>query len=77
MKLPIVPVCKATKARKGGIVFVSIQYCFNSEERTELGAGIAISPKFYCYSLRQQIIKGFLGIDIMRFPIALWIFINI
>lgn len=47
MKLPIVAVCKAAKARKDGTAVVSIQYCFNSEERAELGTGIAIPPKFW------------------------------
>jgi hypothetical protein len=47
MKLPIIAVCKAAKTRKDGTAVVSIQYCFNSEERAEPGAGIAIPPKFW------------------------------
>ncbi len=47
MKLPIAAVCKAAKSRKDGTANVSIQYCFNSEERAELGTGIAIPPKFW------------------------------
>ena len=47
MNLPIALVCKANKVRKNGTAVVSIQYCFNSEERTELGTGIAIPPKFW------------------------------
>ena len=47
MKLPITAVCKAAKTRKDGTAVVSIQYCFNSEERAELGSGIAIPPKFW------------------------------
>ena len=47
MNLPVKPVCKTEKIRKGGTASIGIQYSFTSEKRVLLDSGLAIPPKYW------------------------------
>jgi hypothetical protein len=44
---PLKPICAQKNVRRDGTSLIFIQYCFNSEKRTNLNTGIAVPPAFW------------------------------